>query len=147
MSKTRAAAAALALPLLLGLSACNLIPVPEVNVDETVEELVEGSTGGGVDVETGEVPASFPDDIPLVEGEVIAGVAIPGSNGAGESWQVTIRVADEAAAQEAAQLLRDAGFQEAPFGFADADHLVVITTQASPDGNGWTVAYIVTQNG
>lgn len=145
MSKTRAAAAALALPLLLGLSACNLIPVPEVNVDETVEELVEGSTGGGVDVETGEVPATFPESIPLVEGEVLTGLAVPGDTG--ESWQVTIRVADEAAAQEAAQLLRDAGFQEAPFGFADAEHLVVVTTQASPDGNGWTVAYIVTQNG
>lgn len=146
MNRTRATLAALALPLLLALGACSLIPVPEVNLDETVEELVEGTTGGGVDVETGEVPASFPDDIPLVDGEVLTGVAIPGANGAGESFQVTIRVADEPAAQQAAQLLRDAGFTEAPFGFSNATHLVVITTQADPTADGWTVAYLVTPN-
>lgn len=146
MTRARAALAVVALPILLTLGGCSLIPLPEVDLDETVEEIVEGTTGGGVDVETAEVPDSFPDDIPLVDGEVLNGIAVPGANGAGESWQVTIRVPDEPAAQQASQLLRDAGFTQAPFGFSNATHRVLVATQADPTGDGWTVAYIVTPN-
>lgn len=56
MTRARAALAVVALPILLTLGGCSLIPLPEVDLDETVEEIVEGTTGGGVDVETAEVP-------------------------------------------------------------------------------------------
>lgn len=144
MTRISIALAAVALPAVLVLGGCSMIPdvnIPGVNPGETIEDLVEGGVPDGIDVETGEVPASFPPEIPLVEGVVLLGFAVPG--GAGESYQVTIQVPDQASADEAGPLLEGAGFTKAPIGYSNGEYLVVVTSQDHP-GGGIAVAYIVT---
>lgn len=144
MTRSSAAVAAVALPVLLVLGGCSLIPdlgIPGLDPDQTIEDIVEGGIPDGVDVETGELPASFPPEIPLVEGLVLVGFAVPGD--AGESYQVTIQVPDRASADQAGPLLEGAGFTKAPIGYTNGEYLVVVTSQDHP-GGGIAVAYIVT---
>jgi hypothetical protein len=150
--------AAVLLPVALTLGGCSILPgdpsVPNVpaipgdgsdgdDVDqEAVEEVVEGADGD-IDYESGELPADFPaDEIPLVPGEVLAGISMGGADQG--VWQVNIVVANQAVAETADDLLVEAGFNnESGFAFENEKYLVVVT--ASDSDQGYQVAYIVTE--
>lgn len=146
---SRAVAAAV-VPLALLLSGCVGLPgLPgpagpgtpdDPNVDELVEEIVEGS-GGEVDFESDALPADFPEgDIPLVPGDVGPSMSI--SEGA--AWSVTIYTVDEATANTAPELLEAAGFTNDSqiFWESEAYMVIIVGTQQHDDGR-WAVTYQV----
>lgn len=112
-------------------------PANDPQVDEMVEDMVEGS-GGDVDYETGQLPADFPvDAVPLVDGEILAGMSIAD----GEAWMVTMIVPDQATAERAGPLLEAAGFTSDGFTYQNEEYLVLVVTQESDDD--WAVQYQV----
>lgn len=124
-------------PLALLLSGCFGLPgIPNLpggsgdTGDQTVEDFIEGATGGDIDIELDAVPEGFPTEaVPLVEGDVVAGFAVPASDGK-TAWQVTIAATDEATAEGAGALLEAAGLAHNGFTYESAEYLVVIATQA-----------------
>lgn len=141
------AAALGAVPLALLLAGCVGLPgIPDPgsagdpNVDELVEDIVEGS-GGEVDFEPDALPADFPEgDIPLVPGDVGPSMSISD----GQAWSVTIYAPDEATAGTAADLLEAAGFSnESGVFWEDPTYTVIlVSTQEHEDGR-WAVTYQV----
>lgn len=116
----RLAAVALAGALALGASGCStgtpLDNIVEGLVDQGVEQItsgidesIRGLVGdvlGGVELSTdGEVPSSFPTEIPLT-GEVLGGGAGPDGSG----WVVRTRLDGAGAFDAAAAALEGAGF-------------------------------------
>jgi hypothetical protein len=115
----RAAAVTLAALLVLAapaLAGCSLI-----------EGIVEEQTGGDLDIGGNTVPADFPAEVPLADGEVVNGSAITGSGGE-RVWNVLMNVSDPAAPESIAAQLEAAGF-------ATADGVGGVTEQ------GGTLAY------
>lgn len=148
--RPRLVVAILALALAGGcLAGCSLIPNP---VKEVIENGGGGSDGGGGDGGSGggsdagdeplsSIPASFPAEVPLVEGEVINGLQVSDA-----SWGVAIRVADEAAAREATTLLENAGFTQVipgvESGYENEHYKVAVFWGPDPD-EGYAVSYSV----
>ena len=138
------------LPLALLLSGCFGLPglpgpadpggAGDPNVDELVEEIVEGS-GGEVDFESDTLPADFPEgDIPLVAGDVGPSMSIS----EGSAWSVTIYAADEATANTAPDLLQAAGFtNDSQVFWENETYLVVIVGTQQHDDGRWAVTYQV----
>ena len=161
---TRSAATlALAAGLVAGLTGCGAgSPVDNIvggAIDSGVESLkgtaqqaVEDAAGkalGGAGITTdGTLPASFPTDVPLVDGTVRGGGA--GPDGTGWVAQLTVSGADQFAVAQ--QRLEAAGYTTAGadvdadsgFGtFTGPAHRVVLTV--STDSDGQVVAtYVVT---
>jgi hypothetical protein len=145
------------LPVALALGGCSVLPgggseIPNVpstgdgEVDDSVEEIVEGANGGDVDFEMGELPADFPvDDVPLVAGEVGPSFAVPGNDGSG-TWQVTIIAPDEATAGQADDLLIAAGYSnESVLAFESNAYTVIVVSNVEAEDGTWQVSYIVTE--
>jgi len=117
-----------------------------------VESIIEGATGGEVDLPGTSLPADFPtDQIPVIEGEILYGASV--GSGAGQVFNVTVRVADGAAFQEITGALEGAGFvSEAALGEAtnggtyigSSDAWNVIVVVAEDGSNGWAANYTVT---
>lgn len=132
--RIRLAAALSALALASGaLTGCSLIPDP-------VRDVVDQAQDNGIENPLGSIPDDWPAEVPIVEGEVLVG--IKPTEG---SWGATIKVADEAAAQEAVTLLTDAGFTELIPGttsFENANYTVVVQWGDIDEG-GVGVAYVV----
>lgn len=131
--------AALALVTATGLTGC-VNPVEEL-VNKSIEGAVEEATGGDVSV-GGELPADFPAEVPLVDGDIVFAA---GSNG--EGWLVTITakgadpVAEAVAALEAAGFAADtsvSGTDAAASVYSNETYLVFIA------GDGENLAYTVT---
>lgn len=113
-TKTRAAlAASVAVFASVALAGCFANPI-EGLVKGGVEQAVEGATGGDVSL-GGQLPAGFPSEIPLIDGEIGFG----GSAGEGSEagWVVTIQseaadpIAEARAKLEAAGFTAEAGFE------------------------------------
>jgi hypothetical protein len=118
-----------------------------------IEQVIEGATGGEVDLGGNSVPEGFPSEVPLVDGEVLFGAAV--GNTDGRIWNVTVQVASAAALDEIVAQLEGAGFTNTDgFGGSTAEGgtaaleseaygvLVVVT----PDGqNGFVANYTVTE--
>lgn len=79
-------------------------PVEEL-VQNGVEDAVEGATGGDVSL-GGELPAGFPAEIPLVEGEITVGAGTGDSNG----WVVVVQSSEADPAAAAGAALEEGGF-------------------------------------
>ena len=137
------------IPLALTLTGCfggpSLPNVPGSDdgsdqVDETVEEIVEGSNED-VDFEANAIPADFPvDDVPLVPGDPGPSMSISNST----AWTVTIYTADEATANSAPDLLEEAGFSNESQIFWETDeYIVIITGIGQDDEDRWYTAYQV----
>lgn len=145
MSRSRTVLALAAAALLLpGLTGCTGNPL---------ETLVEGATGGNVDLGGSSVPQGFPTEVPLYEGEVLYGIAV--GDGAGKAFNVTVRVPDAAAADQIRTQLEGAGFtliggsaptsrSGAAYDGANWGAVVVVTEDGS---NGWVANYTVTPKG
>ncbi|WP_166874264.1 hypothetical protein [Salinibacterium sp. ZJ450] len=123
-------------------------------VGDSVEQLkgeVEGRVSealGGAQLTTdGTLPASFPAEVPLVEGTVLGGGAAPDNTG----WVARVEVPSAGDFAEAQRLLEEAGFTGSSidtdatsgFGnFASADHNVVLTV--ATDAGAVVATYVVT---
>ncbi|WP_353810364.1 hypothetical protein [Agromyces sp. SYSU T00194] len=100
-------AVAVSVALAVGLTGCFGNPLEQI-VNRGVEEAIEGATGGAVGV--GEMPAGWPAEVPVVEGEVLFGASGTVQDDSG--WAVTIRPESSDPLEQARQQLAAAGFQE-----------------------------------
>lgn len=115
---TKSAAIAIAMTAAFTLSGCFANPLDQITdkigseiAQGGAEKLVEGLTGGDIDVTTGKLPADFPAEVPVIEGTIVTSTKLGIAEGA--SWQVTISVSDvPAAMQQAREKLLGAGFEE-----------------------------------
>jgi len=108
-------------------------------VQDVVNQGIDDATGGQGEFSVGTVPEDFPQEVPLAEGDVLLS-AKPTT----DSWAVTIRVADDAAAQAAADAVEDAGFTPLVEGttvYENDTYHVALTWTAVEGGAG--VAYVV----
>ena len=111
-------------------------------VNQGVEDAVEGVTGGEVSVE-GELPADFPESVPLIDGDI----GLAAGTGSSEGWMVVVTssaadpLADATAALEEAGFVEDTTVSGAGLGAVvySNDELLVLVA-----GNGTTVTYTVT---
>jgi hypothetical protein len=106
-SRTTAAAVAAVL-LIAPLSGCGM-----------VEGIIEQATGGALNISVGSLPDGWPSDVPVIDGDIIGGGAFTGDDGT-PGWNATIKVESEAAFDEIATGLSDAGFERAEAGEFDA---------------------------
>ncbi|MDF2574971.1 MAG: hypothetical protein K0S05_1883 [Agromyces sp.] len=123
------------------LTGCFANPVEEL-VNRSVEGAVEEATGGDVSL-SGELPADFPAEVPVIEGKI----GLSAGAGGAEGWVVAITGTSSDALAEAAAELEAAGYTEdtAVSGgqvgakvYTGADYLVLLA------GEGSTVSYTVT---
>ncbi|MDP3207578.1 MAG: hypothetical protein Q8M65_00380 [Rhodoglobus sp.] len=114
LRKRIAAPIAIALALLItpALSGCFQNPI---------ESIIEGVTGGDVDLGGTSLPAGYPTvEVPVVAGEVLFGAAL--GNDEGKVYNVTIRVSDASAIESIKAQLEAAGFtSEGEFNGATSD--------------------------
>ena len=147
MSRSRSRVAtplviALALVMTPGLTACG----------NPIESIIEGATGGNVDLGGTTLPADYPTaEVPLIDGSIINAGSI--GNDEGKIFNVTISVSDASAFDTITAQLEAAGFVSPTevssgaeggtyLGSTDAWGVVVIVSQ---DGsNGWVANYTVT---
>jgi hypothetical protein len=127
-------------PLLAGCSMIN-----SVVHNATGQDIPEGLTGGQV------VPADFPSEVPLIDGDVLLGLALPGDNG-DKAWNVTIKVSGFDAWETIKSQLIDAGYEYQEFQVVedkggsgafkkDPNSAVVVV---SSDKDEWAANYTVT---
>lgn len=106
-TRTRAAlAASVAMIGSIAIAGCSASPVEQL-VRGGVEQAAEGATGGDVSL-GGRLPAGFPSEVPLIEGEIGFG----GSSGDAENagWIVTIESEAADPVGDASRKLEAAGF-------------------------------------
>jgi len=126
------AAAGAVIATVVALTGCSL-------VQDLVNQGVDEVTGGQGDFSLGTVPEDFPEAVPLAEGDVLLS-----AKPTADSWAVTIRVADDAAAQAAADAVEEAGFTPLAEGttvYENDTYHVALTWTAVEGGTG--VAYVV----
>jgi len=119
-----------------------------------VEQIIEGATGGDVDLGGNTLPDGYPADaVPVVEGEILMGIAV--GDAASKVYNVTVKTDGDPTAQ-VRDLLVGAGFSEqtaaqattpegSSFVFtSDAWGVLVVIGQV--DG-AWNANYTVTTAG
>lgn len=123
------------------LTGCFANPVEEL-VNRSVEGAVEEATGGDVSL-SGELPADFPAEVPVIEGKIGLSAGAAGAEG----WVVAVTTTSSGALADAAAELEAAGYTEDTSLSGDqlgakvytgADYLVLLA------GEGSTVSYTVT---
>ena len=117
-----------------------------------VQQIIEGATGGQVDLGGTSVPADFPSEIPLASGEIVYGASVAGADG--QVWNVTVRVPGVEALNAIVSQLEGAGFTATEgFGGSTADGGTAALTSSKygvlivvgSDGqNGFVANYTVT---
>ena len=118
-----------------------------------IEQIVEGATGGDVSLPGQSVPDDFPDDVPLIDGEVTFGLAVGDADA--KAWNVMVKVGGPEAAETIKAELEDAGFtaNEAGIGgtsadgatlLYDSDAYNVLVVIGSDSDNGYVANYTVT---
>ncbi|EPR76886.1 hypothetical protein ADILRU_0725 [Leifsonia rubra CMS 76R] len=152
---TKSMAITIALVTTLSLSGCFANPLDQIGesiAQGGAEKLIEGATGGEVDLETdGEMPKDFPNEVPVVDGKVefSTGLTIDGSR----SWTVSFSVDDaESAMSSAREELVAAGFEEVLWSdasmimgsFSSDAYLVIVSAYADEDEQ--VVSYQVSEN-
>ena len=139
-----AVATAACLAIGLGLTGCSINPI---------ESLVEGVTGGNVDIGGTSIPEDFPAEVPLIDGEVIGAFGV--GSGADKVFTVTIKVADASALDEIKAQLEGAGFTTefdrgigglSGAAYKNADYGVLVVV-AEDGKTGWVANYTVTPAG
>ncbi|MGV8884588.1 MAG: hypothetical protein ACOH1T_03230 [Microbacteriaceae bacterium] len=146
MNRTRAIltvpiALTLALVLAPTLSACSGNPI---------KNIIEGATGGEVELPSTSVPAGFPAEVPLVDGEVTFGGAF--GDGDNKVFNVTVKVSGLDAFDGIRAQLEAAGFVSAANGSAGTgstgaftnDTWGVLVVVSGDDTSGFFASYTVT---
>jgi hypothetical protein len=141
-------------PVTLAIAGVLLIGAPLMTGCSLINNVVNSATGGNVPegLGTGQsVPSDFPSEVPLIDGDVVFGLSLPGENGE-KAWNVTINVPGPEAFESITTQLTDAGFeyQELSAGESGStgaftkDPLSVLVVVAAGDGSQWTANYTVT---
>jgi hypothetical protein len=140
-SRRLAVALALAAATLPVLTACSIGDT----VQQTVNGAVQDATGGGVSL-GGELPADWPTEVPVIDGDILF---TTGGIGEGETggWVVTIKASSATPIEDARAQLEQASFAVAE-GVPGADSGVVTMTNANYGvvvaGNAEGIIYTVT---
>lgn len=116
-----------------------------------VESIIEGATGGQVDLGGTSIPDGYPtDEVPIIDGDILFGGALGDANG--KVFNVTVKVADASAIDTIKSQLESAGFTTQLGGDTAGGSTYIGSTDAwgvlvvvSEDGsNGWVANYTVT---
>lgn len=119
-----------------------------------IEQVIEGATGGDVDLGGSNVPNGFPAEVPLIDGEVLFGGSFGSDDG--RVWNVTIKVGSAGALDEIVAQLEGAGFTSSAEGFGsstseggtaiveNANYGVLVVVSQDGD-NGFVANYTVTE--
>ncbi|MDZ4045603.1 MAG: hypothetical protein U1E32_07465 [Rhodoglobus sp.] len=116
-----------------------------------IESIIEGATGGDVDLGGTSLPEGYPEsEVPIIDGEILFGGSL--GNDEGRVFNVTVKVADGSALDEISAQLEAAGFTTQAAGDATGGSTYIGSTDAwgvlvvvSEDGsNGWVANYTVT---
>lgn len=139
--------------LLVATVASCLLLVPAVSgcSFNPLESVIEGATGGNVDLGGTSVPDDFPAEVPLVDGEVTSAFGV--GKAPEKVWNVTIEVADASALDTIKAQLEAAGFSsdldDASVGgisggmYSNGTYSVLIVV-AEDGKEGWAATYTVT---
>lgn len=139
------------IPVALALAGVILAGSPLLAGCSVIENFLPGGSIPDGVVPSASVPDDFPkDDVPLIEGDVVLGISIPGENG-DTAWNVTIKVTGAEAFDTITTELTDAGFSyqelgsnnEGTSGSFTKDPYTVIVVVAQSDGD-WNANYTVT---
>jgi hypothetical protein len=87
------------------LTGCTTGPLQDV-VSQQAEDAIEGATGNDVNLGGGELPAGFPEEVPLIDGEI----SFSAGSGGAEGWIVTIDPQSGDAITLASAALESGGF-------------------------------------
>jgi hypothetical protein len=141
-------------PLALVLAGAVLVATPLLSGCSIIDNFLPGGSGGGLPggVIPGQgIPSDFPkDDVPLIDGDVLLGLAVPGDNGE-KAWNVTIQVDGIEAFETIKTQLTDAGFEyqevsvaadASTGGFTKEPYTVLLVVAKADDK--WTANYTVT---
>lgn len=121
-----------------------------------IEGVIEGATGGNIDIGGTSLPNGFPEaDVPLYDGDIVAGMAV--GNADGKVFNVSVRVPDASVLEEITSGLEDAGFT-ADGGFVASnagggsavylsDTWSVFVVVTSDGSESWTANYTVSTVG
>jgi hypothetical protein len=140
-------------PLALVLAGALLVAAPLLSGCSIISNFLPGGGGGipGGVIPAQSVPSDFPkDDVPLIDGDVLLGLSVPGDDGE-KAWNVTIQVDGVGAFDEIKTQLTDAGFEyqevsvaaDASTGAFNKDPFTVLVVVAQADDK-WTANYTVT---
>jgi len=141
-------------PVTLAIAGVLLVATPLVSGCSVINNVVRSVSSGQVPEGLGTgttVPSDFPSEVPLIDGEVVLGLSLPGDDGE-KVWNVTINVSGADAFDAIKTQLTDAGFEyqsvtegESASGgtFRKAD-LTVLVAVGATDGEHWTANYSVT---
>lgn len=126
-------AIALALVITPALSGCFGNPI---------ESIIEGATGGDVDLGGTSLPDGYPAaEVPVISGEILFGASI--GNAEGKVYNVTVKVADAGALDAIKAQLEGVGFtSDASMGGSTADGGTYIATT-----DAWGVLVVVSKDG
>ena len=130
-----------------------VLVVPALAGCSTIEGIIEQQTGGDVQIGGASVPADFPAEVPLAEGEIVNGSAIS-SPGGERVWNVLINVADPAAPESIAAQLEGAGFSSTGTGGVTApggtltytNGALIVNVLLAKVDDGWTANYTVARS-
>jgi len=118
-----------------------------------IQGVIEGATGGNVDLGGTDVPKGFPTaEVPLYSGDIVTGIAL--GNADAKIFNVVVKVPDASALDQISTQLEAAGFSAggsfsassedggtAMFSSSSWSVLVVVS---SDNTDGWTANYTVT---
>lgn len=122
-------------------------------IENPIQGAIEGATGGTVDLGGTEIPDGFPtSEVPLYDGDIVAGVAA--GNADGKIYNISVAIPDATALAQITTQLEGAGFTTdaslAASGkdggtavFSTTSWNVLVVTSRDNDG-GWTANYTVT---
>lgn len=142
------------LPVTILMAGSLAIAAPMLTGCSLIGSVVNGATGGGGlpgGLPGGQVPSDFPSEVPLIDGDVVFGLAL-GDEADGRVWNVTIKVGGADAFDSIKSDLEGAGFESKDVAssaegtsaaFSKGDLLVLMVVSES-DGE-WTANYTVTR--
>ncbi len=142
------------IPVTLAIAGLLLVGTPALAGCSLINNVIDGATGGNLPegLGTGQsVPSDFPSEVPLIDGDVVLGLSLPGDNGE-KAWNVTINVSGADAFDTIATQLADAGFEHQELSAGDSgssgaftkNQLSVLVVVAAGNGDQWTANYTVT---